>query len=197
MRIISGQAGGVTLLSPKDPAVRPTTDRVKESVFGSLGSLAGLVVVDLFSGAGSLGLEAYSRGAALVCMVEKNPQNCRLIRRNLERVRKAMPSPGEARVMAGDVLRTPQLCAGVTPDVILADPPYAPGRGAMDGTALLDHAGIRRWAGDEALLVLEQSQHALPEPVAGLWRLERRRRYGSTVVDCYRPAEGAGRAAAK
>ena len=58
MRIIAGQAGGITLLSPRDPAVRPTLDRVKESLFAAIEPLTGLVVVDLFAGAGSLGLEA-------------------------------------------------------------------------------------------------------------------------------------------
>ena len=69
MRIISGRAGGIRLSAPAGQSLRPTEDRVKESMFSSLGDLTGSTVVDLFAGTGALGLEALSRGAAQVVLV--------------------------------------------------------------------------------------------------------------------------------
>ena len=75
MRVISGKAGGIRLQAPDGDAMRPTEDRVKEALFATLGNLQGLRVLDLYSGSGALGLEALSRGASEVVMVEKNPRH--------------------------------------------------------------------------------------------------------------------------
>jgi 16S rRNA (guanine966-N2)-methyltransferase len=181
MRIIAGQARGIQLLSPKDATVRPTTDRVKESVFGALEPIQGLVVVDLFSGSGALGLEAWSRGAAAVHLVESRRQNVRLIERNRDRVAQAMSEPGALQIIQGDVARAPTRLRNVTPDILLADPPYKPGPGDLSGQKLLQNSAFREWAGD-ALLVLEQATRTVLDLSGAGWEIVRDKRYGETTV---------------
>ena len=81
MRIIGGRARGIRLEAGSQEAVRPTTDRVKETVFNILGDITGCVVVDFFAGSGSLGLEALSRGAKKVYFVEQDVRTCRIIKK--------------------------------------------------------------------------------------------------------------------
>src|SRR5215218_7676192 len=85
-RIISGAAGGRRLATPSGPATRPTTDRVREALFSSIeswcGSLQGLRFLDLFAGSGAVGLEAWSRGAGVVTLVESDRRTARLIADN-------------------------------------------------------------------------------------------------------------------
>lgn len=180
MRIISGQARGIRLLAPKSDDVRPTTDRVKESLFGIVGELDGAVVVDLFAGSGALGLEALSRGASAVYCVEKHRRHCTLIQRNAERVKRAMATPGEFAVMTADVLHVPQRLSHVTPDVVFADPPYFPPTGQCPANALLTSPDFGCWAG-AARFVLERSRHT-PEalPRACMWTIAQQRDYGDT-----------------
>ena len=89
MRIISGHARRIQLQTPAGRDLRPTSDRVKETLFAMLEPLAELRVLDLFAGTGALGLEALSRGAADVVFVEHNSRHVRLIEENLAAVRKA------------------------------------------------------------------------------------------------------------
>lgn len=87
MRVISGKFGGRKLSRFSASHIRPTTDRAKESIFNKLGgSLEGLSVLDLFSGTGSLGIEALSRGAEFVQFVEKHPKSIEILKKNLELV---------------------------------------------------------------------------------------------------------------
>ncbi len=87
MRIVSGDARGIRLTVPEEGEdIRPTEDRVKESLFSTLGDFTGTAVLDLFSGTGALGLEALSRGAARVTMVERDARHAEVIRRNLAAV---------------------------------------------------------------------------------------------------------------
>jgi len=196
MRIIGGFARAVRLDAPPGSGVRPTTDRVRESVFGVLGDLRGRAVIDLFAGSGALGLEALSRGADPVVMVENCPAYVRVLRANLARLQDALP-PGhqpEAVVLQCDVLRIPQAIperAGAF-DVILADPPYHPRTGGTGPRELLLDTALAAWAG-EALLVL---QHATrdPLPLAPLsaWRALRQQRYGITTLTYCRCRVSAG-----
>ena len=186
MRIISGLAGGIRLRAPAGSAVRPTTDRVKESLFGGLGPLAGRRVVDLFSGTGALGLEALSRGAAGVALVERDRRVLACLRDNAERVLKAIGADaGELRILPGEVAAVPRLLADWAGrvDIILADPPYQPPPQAYGAAALLTDAAFADWAG-EALLVLEHAaETVLPwHPAGGLWQPTSRRSYGSLQV---------------
>jgi 16S rRNA (guanine966-N2)-methyltransferase len=121
MRVVSGILRNRRFQVPKD-AVRPTKEQVREAVFSSLGGRCdGWRVLDLFAGAGGLGLEAWSRGAAEVCFVEKNPKVWRVLSDNVEQLRE--DGLGAVRCVRGDALtflrsRPPAF------DLILADPPY-------------------------------------------------------------------------
>ena len=121
MRIIAGQAKGRVLKVPRDVS-RPTTDRVRESVFGILAPvLSDVKVLDLFAGSGSLGLESLSRGARECVFVERDRGACRVIEENL---RKTGLSGGQVRAM--EVSRFLRGRGGRF-DLIFADPPYTDG----------------------------------------------------------------------
>src|SRR4051794_41398460 len=84
MRIVAGRFGGRRLHAPPGRGTRPTSDRVREALFSTLGPLDGAVVLDLFAGSGALGIEALSRGAARVVLVERDARAAAVIRANLE-----------------------------------------------------------------------------------------------------------------
>lgn len=123
MRIISGSFKGKKLHTPPDmKTTRPITDRVKESVFNLLrGHYEGAHVVDLFTGTGSIGLEAASRGAARVLMVEKDRKIAKIVDRNIQ----AMGDPAACDLMIGDALGQGVLMRCPKPiNLLFADPPY-------------------------------------------------------------------------
>lgn len=182
MRIIAGYARGMTLSRPRQ-GVRPTTDRVRESLFASLEPILDHTVVDLFAGTGALGLESLSRGAAAVYWIERDRRTCKQIETDLARIQTAIVErKAPAKVLCGDALSAPNLLPGVKPDIILADPPYNPEGRDKGGADLLISPSFHAWAG-AALLVLEQSHHStLPKEAFALWTLDRQKRYGDTVL---------------
>jgi 16S rRNA (guanine966-N2)-methyltransferase len=117
VRIISGIRRGHTIHAPAGRSTRPTSDRVRESVFNILGPVDGASVLDLYAGSGALGLEALSRGAAHVVFVERDPAAVRAIERNLDTLRL------RATVVRRDVV---SMLAAETRkyDLVLVDPPY-------------------------------------------------------------------------
>lgn len=128
MRIIAGTYRSRILKSPKGLALRPTSDRLRETLFNVLGpGVAGSRFVDLFAGTGAIGIEALSRGATEVTFVEKHAPSAALIRRNLE----SLEVRSGATVLAVDVLRGLEMLATkhrqrASPvDFIFLDPPYA------------------------------------------------------------------------
>src|SRR5256714_11107929 len=119
MRVIAGRAGGVRLISPKS-GLRPTMDRVKAAIFSSLGErVIGARVLDLFAGAGGLGIEALSRGAAAAMFVESERNAVAAIERNLAKTR---PSGRVRHRDLFDFLR--HAGAAERYEIIFADPPY-------------------------------------------------------------------------
>ena len=194
MRIVSGLAGGIHLRLPPGNGVRPTTDRVKESLFASLGNLEGAVVVDLFCGSGALGLEALSRGAAEVLLIDRDRSVIRTLKENLARVEKAMDGKaGEVTIAPLDVARLP--ASVVTwrgrAEIILADPPYHPTAGMYGADALLRDTDFAAWAGPSALLVLEHAAGTdLPWYPQGAWRLITAKRYGNVSISTARLTSG-------
>lgn len=186
MRIIGGLAGGIRLDAPPGRALRPTEDRVKESLFGTLGDLSGKTVVDLFAGTGALGLEALSRGAASVFLIELERAHVRCIERNLEAVRKAMGGTGgECTVLTLDARRAPTALSALAGavDLILADPPYAEAGGNYRATDIVNDAALAEWAGVGCLLALEHSVHnVLPWYPLNSWNLLRQKTYGISVL---------------
>ena len=123
MRIIAGVARGRRLVAPVGETVRPTADRVREALFSSLAPLLlGARVLDAFAGSGALGLEARSRGAVHVTLVEQDRRALVALRRNVDTL-----ALGGTDVLAGDVLRMAATgrIAGAPFDLVLLDPPYA------------------------------------------------------------------------
>ncbi|MFC1739419.1 16S rRNA (guanine(966)-N(2))-methyltransferase RsmD [Planctomycetota bacterium] len=126
MRIIAGSKKGMKLLSPKTDVSRPITDRVKESLFNVLYKYdlpAGKCVADLFSGVGSLGLEALSRSAEFVTFVEKDPEIVKILERNIEKagfVKESKVIRTNAFKFASGIIEGGQNC-----DIVFVDPPYA------------------------------------------------------------------------
>jgi 16S rRNA (guanine(966)-N(2))-methyltransferase RsmD len=193
--VTGGTLAGRRLRAPRGAAVRPTSDRVRESVFGRLADLEGARVLDLFAGTGALGIEALSRGAASAAFVERARPALACLEENL-----AGLGLGErARVVRGDVLPALARLAreGARFDLVLMDPPYgapdaAPALHALARTELLAPAGT---------LVLETSRRHPPDRVPGL-ALADERLYGDTLVARYvrsdeaRDAVGEGDAAA-
>lgn len=135
-RIISGAAGGVRLASVPGDNTRPTTDRVKESLFSKLESydiIRGARVLDAFGGSGALGCEALSRGAASVTLLDTYPKAVAVIRKNVAAVEKAMGRNGSgsssatgsaARVQQSQALTYVKSASGPW-DLVFVDPPYA------------------------------------------------------------------------
>src|SRR4030067_2452814 len=126
MRIISGTSKGRRLATPESQAVRPSSDRVKESIFNILGKeVEGKVVLDLFAGTGNLGIEALSRGARKALFVENGRQALKLIQRNLAQC----GMEGRSEILAKDVNRAIGILKerGDLFDLILLDPPYGKG----------------------------------------------------------------------
>ncbi|MGY1630565.1 16S rRNA (guanine(966)-N(2))-methyltransferase RsmD [Geodermatophilus sp. SYSU D01186] len=176
-RIVSGLAGGRRLKVPPS-GVRPTGDRAREGLFNSLSTLLdleGAAVLDLYAGSGALGLEALSRGAATVVLVESGPRVLPVLRANLATV----GLPG-GRVVAGSV---PTVVAGPPParfDLVLADPPYATPVAEVLG--VLESLVSGGWLAEDALVVVERSSREepweWPTPLTGV----RDRRYGEAVL---------------
>jgi 16S rRNA (guanine966-N2)-methyltransferase len=124
-RIIAGRAGSITLEVP-DAGTRPTSDRVRESLFGALESadlLRGAAVLDLYAGSGALGLEAVSRGAATADLVEKAPRAASVAQRNAARVAKAVGQDAATTVHRASALAYLATRRGPF-DVVFLDPPY-------------------------------------------------------------------------
>jgi len=176
-RIIAGSAGGRRIEVPAGEATRPTTDRVREALFSALdarGVVVGARVLDLFAGSGALGLEAASRGAAEVVLVDSSRTATETARRNVTKL-------GMQRVSV--VLSSAEgYLAGRSPvpaDLVLADPPYWLSEADLAG--LLEHL-TGGWLADDALVVVERGARS-PEPrwPDALVRSEIRR-YGDTAL---------------
>lgn len=144
MRIIAGTWRGRPIVAPKGDATRPTADRTREALFSMLtsrvGSFEGLSVADLFAGSGALGLEALSRGAANCLFVEQNRAAVDALRANIAKL----------GAMGADVRAGSVLALGVAPkpiDLMLIDPPYRSGAGAVaiDKLARLGWIGPGTW----------------------------------------------------
>ena len=153
MKIIAGQAKGLPLLVPRGE-VRPTQDRVREALFGILQSMVpGARVLDLFCGTGSVGLEALSRGASRVCMVDASRSACQTARRNLER----------SKLTGGVIVQSDCLAftrrERATYDIIFADPPYCKAPGDQDMISELLQGRVRELLRENGLFIAE-AQHA-------------------------------------
>ena len=179
MRVIAGVLRGSVIRAPAGAAVRPTYDRVRESVFSIIEpSLAGAAVLDLFAGSGSLGIESLSRGSNRATFVEIDRGVLGVVRENVERLGLA----GQCRLIEGDALAVLERAVPGGPfDVAFVDPPYSSGLASR----VLELLAASGHLADEAVVVVEHaSADTLPE-IVGRLGLFRSRRYGSTAVDFY------------
>jgi len=119
MRVISGKCRGISLYSPKNDRIRPTADKIKEAIFGSLQFEIGGDVLDLFSGSGALGIEALSRGANSATFVDNSRESIKLTEANLEKTKLA----ADAKVILSDYSAFLKNCKA-SYDIIFLDPPY-------------------------------------------------------------------------
>lgn len=185
-RIISGRAGSITLEVP-DAGTRPTSDRVRESLFGSLESadaLQGAAVLDLYSGSGALGLEAVSRGAASADLVEKSARAATIVQRNAAKVAKSVGRDAAIRVHRSAV--SAFLGAPRGPyDVVFLDPPYDLDEHELTHALQLL---IPSLAPGATIIIERAGRSPQPTLAAGLEHA-RHRTYGDTVLWWVRPAE--------
>lgn len=152
MRIISGKFRGRRLSHFKADHIRPTTDRVKESIFNKLqGTVDGARVLDLFSGTGNLACEAISRGAVSVDAVELSKKSIAIIRENLG----LLEIEDEVTVICEDVLKYLRRYAGAPYDLILADPPFT----EKLADAVLGELGQSAAVGPDTVIMIESSSH--------------------------------------
>jgi 16S rRNA (guanine966-N2)-methyltransferase len=182
-RVIAGEAGGRRLTVPGGRSTRPTSDRAREGLFATVtsivGPLAGARVLDLYAGSGAVGLEALSRGAGHVLLVESGARAAQVIRQNIA----AIGLPG-ATVIADRVERV--LARGPEPapkpgryNVVFADPPYA----APDEevTRVLSLLASEGWLATGALVVVERATRSGPVRWPEGFVPDRARRYGEAT----------------
>lgn len=177
MRIIAGSARGRSFDAPSGRDTRPTLDRVKEAIFGSIQfQVPGATVLDLFSGSGNMGLEALSRGAAEAICVDASPVCAALIRANGQKL-----GLGDGlRVLNADyrAALTALRAEGKGIDLAFLDPPYASGFAAdtveiLFGGSLLNGGGI---------VIVEHAWDQPPKLGEGPWQIARVKRYGACGV---------------
>src|SRR6516225_3721786 len=183
-RVIAGEAGGRRLAVPVGRDTRPTSDRAREGLFATIvsmvGSLAGARVLDLYAGSGAVGLEALSRGAEHVLLVESGARAGRVIRANIE----AIGLPG-AEMVTDRVERV--LARGPAPsaagsgryDIVFADPPYA--LAAQEVSAMLTALADHDWLAAGALVVVERATRSGPPSWPAGFGPDGARRYGEAT----------------
>ena len=177
MRIITGKARGLKLVTPKNYLVRPTADRVKEALFNIIQSrIPGSTVLDAFAGTGNLGLEAWSRGAEKVFYFDKSRESLKLVRANVEKAR-----AGDAvTLIHTDAVNGLAMMAqqGKAFDVIFSDPPYDKGLNRKVVEALEKWPVLK----EGGLLVLEHSLEEDPADYLPQGTEFRQEKYGDTKI---------------
>ena len=179
MRIIGGKHRGQRLVAPSGRSTRPTSDRVRESIFNILAhntlrsSIESVRVLDLFAGSGALGFEALSRGARFCQFVENDAEARAIIRRNAE----TLGVTGICKIWRRDATQLGR-CAPQAPfDLVFIDPPYGKNLGSAALASLLDG----QWLSPNAMIMLEESTRA-PLPIPPQLELVDVREYGDTKV---------------
>ncbi|MCI0465526.1 MAG: 16S rRNA (guanine(966)-N(2))-methyltransferase RsmD [Beijerinckiaceae bacterium] len=178
MRIIGGRLKGRILKSPSSDRVRPTSDRLRETIFNILAhaygnSVEGARVIDLFAGTGAMGFEAISRGAAFALMVDNSAEACAIIRANAA----ALNLGSAARIFKRDARRLGAAPEGEKYSLAFVDPPY--GRGLVAPTLLALRDG--GWLAKDALVVIEEAAGAAVD-LPDTFSLSEVRRFGTTQI---------------
>jgi 16S rRNA (guanine(966)-N(2))-methyltransferase RsmD len=171
MRVIAGSASGLRLAAPKDPLTRPISDKVKESLFGTLGErVLGARFLDLYAGSGAIGIEALSRGAEHATFVEHARTAITVIRENLERTGLAERADVHARKVEAFLAD-----ATATWDIAVLDPPYA------ERTLDLPLERLRPRLAPDGLVVVKHFWRTPMPPAVGL-AVIRSKRFGETAL---------------
>ena len=182
--MIAGEAGGRRLAVPDGRDTRPTSDRAREGLFASIvsmvGSLAGARVLDLYAGSGAVGLEALSRGAEHVLLVESGARAGRVIRANIEAI--GLPGAEKVTDRVERVLArgpAPSAAGSGRYDIVFADPPYA--LAAQEVSAMLTALADHDWLAAGALVVVERATRSGPLSWPAGFEPDRARRYGEAT----------------
>ncbi len=179
MRIISGKYRGRKLISPEGMHTRPTTDRVKEALFGAIQfRIAGAKVLDLFAGSGALGIEALSRGAKNCTFIENDCAALEALKTNL-----SMITDGH-QVRAADYLSALKRLAGESYDIILMDPPYTAGY----YVPALEYVAQNQMLAEEGVLVLEIKTD-MTSGGEDFFSLTKQKTYGAVTLEFYERRE--------
>jgi 16S rRNA (guanine966-N2)-methyltransferase len=178
MRVVGGRLRGRALNAPYSRGIRPTSDRLRETIFDILASrhaerLEGARVADLFAGSGAMGIEAISRGAAFALFVDNGTEARALLRGNVE----ALALGGVTRIWRADATKLGRAPAGPPFDLAFLDPPYGQGLAPPALAGLLTGG----WLSPSALVVVEESAKAEIAAPKGLGILEERI-YGDTKL---------------
>ena len=181
MRIITGKARGLKLTTPKNMDVRPTSDRVKESLFNIIGTkIVGTHVLDLFAGTGNLGLEAWSRGAAKIVFIDESQASLQLVRSNIAKAK----AEKETTVIKGNAVKViADLAArGERFDFIFCDPPYNKGLPAQ----IIEQVAKYDIVISGGYLIVEHSQHEILSDLPIKFEIIRSEKYGETLISFLR-----------
>ena len=179
VRIISGRNKGRKLSVPKGPSIRPTSDRIRESIFNILssylkGGFSGKVVADLFSGTGALGLEALSRGAQSAILVDKQSDAINLIKHNVQN----FEEEENTLVLQRDSTRIGALPNGCfKANIVFLDPPYEQGMVSKALESVINN----KWLERNALCVIEMSTKETLNCLREFEQVDERK-YGTTVI---------------
>jgi 16S rRNA (guanine966-N2)-methyltransferase len=181
MRIISGKLKGRYLVEFKADHIRPTTDRVKESIFNILRSdIEGASVLDLFAGTGNLTIEAWSRDAAKVVAVELNKKSLEIINKNIQ----TFKIQDGIEILRQDVFRFLKAYKGSPFDVIFADPPFT----EKIGHAVMEQISSSAVVGQKTIVVIETAKvERIDDKYENLVLIDRRE-FGDKRASFYSPA---------
>jgi 16S rRNA (guanine966-N2)-methyltransferase len=179
MRVVGGRLRGRAIAAPKSKTIRPTADRLRESLFNILAhafgdAVTGARVLDLFAGTGALGIEALSRGAAFTLFVDDGAEARALLRENVA----ALGLGGVSKIFRRDAARLGQAHPVAPFSLVFLDPPYGQGL----ATAALASARAGGWFTIDALVVVEEAAKAAFAAPEGFCEVDRRRYDDSEFV---------------
>ena len=184
MRIIAGTARSLPLKTIEGLETRPTTDKIKETLFNMLqNDVPGCYFLDLFAGSGQIGLEAISRGALYAVFIENNRKAAKCIEDNIAFTK----FKKESRLLTTDVISGISSLEGkYTFDIIFMDPPYAAGLAEPTLEKIISGGLLAQ----EGMVIVERSAQIPLAPIKGLY-VDREKNYKTTVITFLRPEESA------
>ncbi|MFZ7121162.1 MAG: 16S rRNA (guanine(966)-N(2))-methyltransferase RsmD [Eubacteriaceae bacterium] len=181
MRVITGIAKGKRLINPKDNRIRPTTDRIKESLFNIINPFVNdSIFIDCFSGTGAIGVEAISRGAKEVYFIDNHNESIGIVRKNLQ----ITDFRDKSKILQMDIISAISELSSksVKADIIFMDPPYN-----LDIiTSILTEISINNILKDEGKIIVEHDKDYSPQEIINDFIIYDIRKYGNTSVSFYK-----------